>query len=314
MEGLIGSSSPHIHSGNGSRWIMVDVIIALIPAVIAGVFWYGPYALALVCIAVAAAVASEFLYQKLMKKPVLIGDFSAVVTGLLVALNLPPAAPLWLAVVGAAIAIIVIKQLYGGIGQNFMNPAMAARVILVLCWPIQMSRMVFPAGLPDAVAAATPLALHSNGVAVDYLQLFIGQIGGAIGETSKMCLLLGGLYLLARKVISWHMPVAFFGTVSLLAWIFGGVQPFSGDVLFHLLSGGLFLGAFFMATDYSSSPLSKTGKLVGGVLCGVLTMVIRLYGGNLEGVGYSILLMNLATPLIDKATKPKPYGEVKAHA
>lgn len=314
MQSFVVSSSPHIHSGNGTRWMMLDVVIALVPAVIAGVFWYGFYSLALVALAILAAVASEYLYQKAMKKPVLIGDFSAVVTGLLVGLNLPPAAPFWLAIVGSAIAIVLVKQIFGGLGQNFMNPAMAARVILMICWPLQMSRWIFPAGLPDAVASATPLALHASGITQDYLQLFIGQAGGVIGETSKMCLLLGGLYLMARKMISWRIPVAYLGSVALMAWIFGGAQPFSGDVLFHLLSGGLFLGAFFMATDYSTSPINPIGQLIAGVVCGVITMVIRLYGANIEGVSFSILIMNLATPLLDKATRPRIYGEVKAGA
>lgn len=311
---LIVSSSPHIHSGNHTRWMMLDVVIALVPALIAGVYWYGLYSLVVVALAVAAAIASEYLYQKAMKKPVLIHDFSAVVTGLLVGLNLPPAAPWWLPIVGSAIAIIVVKQIFGGLGQNFMNPAMAARVILMICWPLQMSRWVFPAGLPDAVASATPLALHSSGITPDYLQLFIGQAGGVIGETSKMCLLLGGIYLIARKVISWRIPVAYLASTALMAWIFGGTQLFTGDVLFHLLSGGLFLGAFFMATDYSTSPINVVGQLIAGVICGVITMVIRLYGANIEGVSFAVLIMNLATPLLDKATRPRIYGEVKARA
>ncbi|HYF82566.1 MAG TPA: RnfABCDGE type electron transport complex subunit D [Clostridia bacterium] len=309
------SSSPHIRSGESTQRIMLDVIIALMPALFAGILYFGFGALTLTVTAVAFAVATEAVMQKIMGKPITINDLSAVVTGMLIAFNVPVTLPLWIVAVGSVFAISVAKQCFGGLGFNFINPALAARAMLLASWPVRMTTWVAPG--PDAVSTATPLAIIKGGEAAgqalpNVMNLFLGNVGGCIGETSALALIIGGAYLLYRGVISHRIPVAFIGTVAVLSFLFGGFDPFA--MIYHVFAGGLFLGAIFMATDYSSSPMSARGQIIFGVGCGILTSVIRFYGGYPEGVSYSILLMNLATPLIDKYTMPKKFGEVKKSA
>lgn len=331
---LTASSSPHIRSKEDVSIIMRDVVIALIPALACAIYFFGINALLLTIISVLTSVLAEALVQKLTKKPITINDWSAVVTGILLAFNLPVTAPWWLAVVGAAFAIIIVKQVFGGIGQNFMNPALAARAFLLASWPTRMTGTAFIwPRTADAVSSSTPLGLLSASMAdatssatasasatlatielPSYLDLFVGNIAGTIGETSALALLIGGAYLLYRGVISWRIPIIYLGTVAVMSFVFGGNQLFSGDVIYHLLSGGLMLGAIFMATDYSSSPVTPRGQIIYALGCGILTAVIRLWGGYPEGVSYSVLLMNVAAPLIDKYTRPRVYGEVKVNA
>ena len=272
---LLVTSSPHIRGKDSTQRIMIDVIIALLPAVAAGTWFFGVRSLAVILVTVLSCVVSEYLARKVMKRNNTIFDFSAVVTGLLLALNLPSTIPLWIAAVGGVFAIVVVKQLFGGIGQNFVNPALAARVVLLLSWTNHMTNWALPAGVDavssatttgvDAVSSATPLALIEMGVeAVEgslpsYFDMFIGRIGGTIGETSKLALLIGACYLIFRKVISPVIPVSFIATVGLFTWIFGGNGLFTGDFVYHILAGGLILGAFFMATDYTTSPVTKKG-------------------------------------------------------
>ncbi len=308
------TSSPHLRSPVTVSALMRDVVIALLPALFAAVVFFGERAMMIVALGVLSAVVAEAGYQRLARRPVTVGDWSAVVTGMLLAFNLPPSAPWWLPVVGSAFAIVVAKQLFGGLGQNFINPALAARAMLMASWPAHMTAWIRPF---DAVSTATPLAalVPKTGVAAQlptYWEMFVGATAGCVGETSALALLVGGGYLLVRRVISWHTPAAFIGTVAVLTWVFGGVDGlFSGDWLRHILAGGLMLGAFFMATDYVTSPVTPKGKLIMGLGCGVLTVIIRLHGGFPEGVSYAILLMNLATPLIDRYVQPRPFGEVR---
>ncbi|MCX8129808.1 MAG: RnfABCDGE type electron transport complex subunit D [Clostridia bacterium] len=315
---LLVSSSPHIRGSNNTRKIMLDVIIALSPAILASVYFFGIRALVVILITVAACITAEYAARKAMGRENTISDLSAVVTGILLALNFPVTLPLWIAVAGGAIAVIIVKQLFGGLGQNFMNPAATARVILLVSWPAHMTKWVAPG--PDAVSSATPLELVKKGKeAIEgsmpgYFDLFIGNTGGSLGETADIALLLGAAYLLYRKVISPVIPVTILGTVALLTWIFGGDSLFTGDFIYHVFSGGLMLAAFFMATDYTTSPVTLRGKLIMGVGCGVLTAVIRLYTNYPEGVSFAILLMNIATPLIDRYTIPKSFGGEKASA
>ncbi|MCL2852039.1 MAG: RnfABCDGE type electron transport complex subunit D [Defluviitaleaceae bacterium] len=318
------TGTPHIRDNASISGIMMDVVIALLPATIAGIFFFGVQAGLVVLVSVAACVFFEWAYKKVTKQECTIGDFSALVTGLLLALNLPSTVPLWLPVVGAFIAIIVAKELFGGLGQNFINPALAGRAFLVAAYPVLMLDVPAPvrtigAGqstpMIDAVAEATPLEVlgrtdimpHS----ADYLNAFIGNVPGMIGEVSAIALLLGGGYLLVKKIISWRIPVVFIATVALLTFVFGRQGLFTGLWLYEILLGGLMLGAFFMATDYSSSPVTHPGQIIMGLGCGVLTFAIRHYGGYPEGVAYSILIMNLFVPLIDKYTKPRVYGVSK---
>ncbi len=322
---LIVSSSPHVRSEETVNRIMLDVVIALMPAMIAGALYFGYRAIIITLISVLSCVISEYSWQKICNKPISINDWSAVVTGMLLAFNMPVTVPLWIPAIGGLIAIILVKQLFGGLGQNFMNPALAARAILLTSWPAMMTKWVKPfTQLPlfgdvDVVSAATPLAIikgtEAAGQALpSYMDLFLGNIGGCIGETSVLALLIGAGYLLYRKVINWKIPVSFIATVAVLTFVFGKGGLFTGDALYHILSGGLILGAFFMATDYASSPVTPKGQIIMGIGCGILTSVIRLYGGYPEGVSYSILLMNVAAPLIDKYTAPVKFGEVKARA
>ncbi|HHT50556.1 MAG TPA: RnfABCDGE type electron transport complex subunit D [Eubacteriaceae bacterium] len=328
---LTASSSPHIRTKEDVGVIMRDVVIALVPAFGCALYFFGINALILVTSSVLSAVIAEGLIQKLTKKPITINDWSAVVTGLLLAFNLPPSAPWWLAVIGSAFAILIVKHTFGGIGQNFMNPALAARAFLLASWPTKMTAgFVLPRTL-DGVSSSTPLAMlyaadatatataeaSATLTAVDlpsYMDLFLGNVAGVIGETSAIALLIGFAYLLYRGVISWRIPVIYIGVVGLMTFVFGANGLFTGNGIYHILSGGLMLGAIFMATDYSSSPVTPRGQIIFALGCGILTSVIRLWGGYPEGVSYSILLMNVAAPLIDKYTIPKIYGEVKANA
>lgn len=310
------SSSPHIRSGETTQRIMLDVIIALMPALFAGVFYFGFRALTLTVTAVVFAVAAEAIMQKILGKPVTVKDLSAVVTGILIAFNVPATLPLWIVAVGSIFAIAVAKQCFGGLGYNFINPALAARAMLLASWPVRMTSWVAPGA--DAVSTATPLALAKSGAEAagqalpNIWNLFVGNVGGCIGETSALALLIGGAYLLYRGVISYRIPAAFIGTVAVLSFLFGGFNAHT--MIYNIFAGGLFLGAIFMATDYSSSPMSAKGQLIFAIGCGFLTTLIRFFGGYPEGVSYSILLMNLATPLIDKYTMPKKFGEVKKSA
>jgi electron transport complex protein RnfD len=304
-------SSPHIKSGESTQKIMRDVIIALLPAAVASVYFFKVRAAMLLLATVLSCVLSEYAWNKITKKPNTISDLSAVVTGMLLAFNLSPAVPVWIAVIGGIFAIIITKQLFGGLGHNFINPALAARAFLMASWPVQMTTWRLPGW--DAISTATPLALLKKGSEVSgqmpgLWDIFIGNIGGTIGETSALALLIGAAYLLARKVITIELPAAFIGSVGLMTWIFGGTEPFTGDFVRHILSGGLILGAFFMATDYTTSPVTFKGRIVMGIGCGLLTSVIRLYGGYPEGVSYSILLMNLVVPMIDRYIMPKRFG------
>jgi len=296
MKLLTVTPAPHIRDKETTQSIMLDVVIALIPALVASIIIFGIRALAVTAVSVLAAVLSEFLFEKGVKKPVTVTDLSAVVTGLLLAYCLPVDIPLWIAALGSVIAIVVVKQLFGGIGQNFANPAITARVVLLICsfggamttWTI------------DGVSAATPLAEGASKLGVT--ALLLGRHAGCLGETSAAALLIGGIYLLIRRVISWHIPVAYLGTVAVVSLLAGQ------DVTLQILGGGLMLGAFFMATDYTTSPMTKKGQLIYGVGCGLLTMMIRLWGSTPEGVSYAILLMNILTPHIDKLTAHKALG------
>lgn len=317
---LTVSSSPHIRSKESVSRIMLDVVLALIPAAIAAVINFGWRVVLVMGVSVLAAVATEALIQKFMKKPVTIKDFSAVVTGVLLAYNLPPTIPLWIVVVGSIIAIALVKQIFGGLGQNFMNPALAARAILLAAWPVEMTTWKLPNvdAITNATSGATPLAILKSGDGVwaelpSLLDLFIGRIGGSIGEVSALALLLGAAYLFYRRIINWRIPVTYIATVALLTWIFGKDGLFTGQGIYHVFAGGLLLGAFFMATDYSTSPVTPKGQIIMGIGCGILTAVIRLVGGYPGGVSYSILIMNIATPLIERYTRPRIYGEVKAN-
>lgn len=318
-EKLFVTESPHIRSQETTSGIMLDVIIALMPALIAGVMVFGLRAAFLAVVCVLASVISEGVWCRLVKKPLTIGDFSAALTGLLLALNLPVSMPYWMAIIGSVFAIIIVKQFFGGLGHNFMNPALAARAFLLTSWAKPMSTWVEPFaktnvfGTVDAVSSATPLEVFGMGGELpSYMDMFLGKIGGSIGEVSSAALLLGALYLILKHVIDLRIPISYLATFSVLIFVFGGKDGFfTGDVLFHLLAGGLLLGAFFMATDYVTTPYTNKGKIVFGIGCGVLTAVIRLYGGYPEGVSYSILLMNVLTPLIDRFTAPKTFGFVK---
>lgn len=317
---LIVSSSPHIFKKESVSDIMLDVIIGLLPATFMGVYCFGPRAALVILTAVCASVLSEYIYQKLMKKPVTVRDFSAVVTGLLIALNMPPAIPLWMVVVGSAFAIIIVKQLYGGIGKNFLNPALAARCFMLVAWAGAMTTFSEPLHTPDVISQATPLAIlegTSEGSLTPMFKLMWGVIPGSIGETSAIMLLIGGIYLLCKRVITLRIPASYILTFALLTYFFGNntnmLSP-AEFTLMHILSGGLLLGAFFMATDYTTTPTTKKGQLIFGIGCGLLTFLIRNFGGYPEGVSFSILLMNVLTPLIDRWTVPKKFGEVRKNA
>ena len=297
-EMLTVSSSPHIKRPDTTRGIMSDVVIALAPAATYGCILFGLRALAVLITCVGVAVLSEFLWNKALKKPNTIKDMSAVVTGLLLGMNLPPTLPLWQAAIGSVAAIIVVKQMFGGLGHNFANPAIAARIMLLVSFPAAMTRFTEP--VSDAVTSATPLA-GTAGV-LSFKTLFFGMHAGSIGETSAFLLLVGGLYLVIRRVITPVIPVCFIGTVALLSLIAGE------NVMLSVFGGGLILGAVFMATDYTTSPTTPLGKAVFAVGCGIITFVIRKFGSLPEGVSYSILLMNILVPHINRFTLSKPFG------
>jgi electron transport complex protein RnfD len=303
---LIVSTSPHIYSEESSTRIMWLVTFSLIPAGLAGIFIFGPGSLWVILVSMIAAVLTEALIQRLRRSAVTIFDGSALLTGLLLAYTLPPKTPLWLPAIGAFVAIAIGKQAFGGLGQNIFNPALVGRAFLLAAWPVQMTTWIKPGPAFDAVTSATPLATQFAGIT--YQDLFIGTRAGCIGEVCVLALLAGALFLLITGYISWHIPFSFVATVGVFTWIFGAEGFFAGEWLFHILSGGLILGAFFMATDYVTSPLTNKGRLIFGFGCGLFTSIIRLWGGYPEGVCYAILLMNAATPLIDRYTKPRRFG------
>ena len=290
------TSSPHIRHEDSTRGIMLDVIIALLPAAIYGCILFGLRAAIILIVTVATAVASEAIWNLALKKPQTIGDCSAILTGLLLGMNLSSQTPVWIAAIGSVVAIIVVKQMFGGLGFNFANPAMTARIVLLVSFAGQMSNYVSPI---DAVTTATPLA---NNTPITLKELFFGMHSGAIGETSSFLLIIGGLYLMLRRVIKPIIPVAFIGTVAIATLIAGG------DLKLALFGGGLMLGAIFMATDYVTTPTTDLGKLVFGIGCGLITFVIRQFGALPEGVSYAILLMNILTPHINRLTLSKPFG------
>ena len=307
-EKLVLSVSPHVFSKSTTTKIMLDVVLALVPASIAAIVIFGFRSIAVIVTCVICCVGFEALYNILMKKKQTIGDLSAVVTGLLLALNLPVSIPLWQAVVGSFAAIIVVKNLFGGLGFNFANPAITGRIIMLIAFTGTMTTAAMPS-IVDSVASATPLAQLAAGedTGVSLMDAFLGLHGGAIGETCALALLIGGVYLIVRKVITWHAPVAFIGSVFLLSLLYTGSLE---NALFYVLSGGVFIGAFFMATDYVTSPTTALGQFVFGLGCGLITCLIRFWGSYPEGVSFSILLMNILCPYIEKLTMHKPFGGV----
>lgn len=298
----IVAASPHVTTKNSTAVIMRDVLIALLPAVIAGCVVFGLRALLVVAVTTAACVFFEWGFEKLCHTPSTISDLSAAVTGVLLAMNLPVSIPLWQAVFGALVAMVAVKGLFGGIGKNFANPAITARIVMFLAFSKTMTAWVFP----DAVSTATPLAMMASGESVDYLTLLLGNHGGCLGETSALALLIGFAYLLIRGVISWHTPVCFVGTVFVMSLILGQ------DAVGQILSGGLMLGAIFMATDYSTTPSTNLGRVLFGIGAGLLTVLIRFYGAYAEGVSFAILFMNILTPYLSKWTETKPFGGAAA--
>lgn len=311
MNNLIVSYAPHIRSARSTRGLMADVVIALMPALAAAIYFFGLPALIHTAICVLSCVFFEWLWEKLFKLPCTVGDFSAVITGILIAFNMPAAAPYWMGIAGSVFAIIVVKMFFGGLGNNFVNPALAGRAFMLLCWPVLMTKWTVPgftmSPVVDAVSTATPLGILAEGgtASFSYLDMFLGNIGGCMGEVSTLAILIGFAYLLVRRVITWRIPVIYVAVVYLLSTILGA------DGLYHILSGGLMLGAVFMATDYVTSPMSATGHIIYAVGLGILTVVIRIYGALPEGVSYSILLMNIVTQLIDTYTKNRIYGNPK---
>ena len=318
---LIASSSPHIRSNEDTRSIMLDVIIALLPAMGWSIYCFGIKALVLTLVSVVSCVFFEWAYRKLMKKSCMVGDLSAVVTGMLLSFVCPVDLPWWVIIIGAFFSIVVVKQLYGGIGCNFLNPALAGRAFLLASYATAMTTWAIPKIRPDVTSAATPMAIMKEGTEEAFTTLmsnysigdmFIGKVGGSLGEVSALCLLVGGIYLLIRKVISWQIPVAYIGTVAILTLI---AAPAGMDnvqyMLYNVFGGGLMLGAIFMATDYATSPVTKPGQLIFGIGCGLLTCFIRRFGSYPEGVCYSILIMNCTTWLLDKYIRPTIYGAAK---
>ncbi|MBN2102547.1 RnfABCDGE type electron transport complex subunit D [bacterium] len=333
------SASPHLRDDLSISKIMYAVILTLIPAGAWSVYIFGLKALWLILIAILSAIATEWICQKLMRRPITLYDGSAILTGLLLAYNLPPCVPLWIPAVGAFVGIFIGKQIFGGLGYNPMNPALIGRAFLMASWPVHMTVFkTIPNGEQslsgiDCITGATPLTVFKEMREIlinradflpeqvtqanetmfqlnrSYWKLFFGNTGGCIGEVSAFLILLGASYLLYRRIIGWKIPLSYIGTVAILTTLFGGTNGlFTGNALFHILSGGLFLGAFYMATDMVTTPVTFYGRLLFGFGCGVLTVIIRLWGGYPEGVSYSILLMNLTTPLLDRYTKPKVFG------
>lgn len=305
MSNLTISASPHIRDHITTNRIMLDVILALVPAFAASILIFGARAALIVIVCVLSCVLSEYIYERAMKKENTVRDLTACVTGVLLAYNLPVGIPVWQAVFGSVVAIILVKQLFGGLGKNFANPAITARIVMFLAFSVTMTTWV----IPDGVSGATPLALIKKGeleALPSLMNMFLGVRGGCLGETSVLALLLGGVYLLLRRVISWHIPVTFIATVFVLTALLGK------EPIYQVFSGGLFLGAFFMATDYVTSPQTSWGRLIFGIGAGCLTVLIRAYGSYPEGVSYSILLMNILVPYINKLTLRRAFGGVKA--
>lgn len=305
------STNPHVRSKDTTQTIMRDVLIALAPASIFGIYNFGVSALVRIIIGIVACVAVEALYQYLMHKKVTVMDLSAAVTGLLIALNIPANLNVGMEIFGCVFAIIIVKQLFGGLGQNFMNPALAARCFLLIAYTGPMTKFVY-----DGVTGATPLAILKPGSeaegSVKLLDMFIGKTGGVIGETSALCLLIGAIYLVVRKVISLRIPVTYIAVFAVLIFLFAPGHQFDATyMLQEVCGGGLILGAFFMATDYVTSPITPNGKLFFGTALGLLTFIFRMYGGSAEGVSYAIIFCNLLVPLIEKATVPKSFGKKK---
>lgn len=309
MSKLSVSSSPHLHDHASTRRIMQDVCIALAPAGIASIVLFGSNAAVLIALSVITCVLSEYLFQRATHQKVTVGDWSAVVTGLLLAYNLPANAPWWIPVLGGVVAIVLVKQMFGGIGSNFMNPALTARAILFVSFGGIMANYPKTVQMVDAVSSATPLAqIASNGTTgLNLWDLFIGNCGGVLGETCKLAIIAGGIYLIVRRVIDWKIPVAFILTAFVCYLLRGGFTL----AIYELMAGGLMLGAFFMATDYATSPVSDLGRIIMGVGCGLLLFVIREFASYPEGCSFAILFMNVCTPLIDRFTAPARFGEVK---
>jgi len=313
------SASPHVRSKDSTKTIMRDVVIALLPACLAGCWVFKLEALLLLVVTAATCVLTEYIYEKLMKKPITTGDYSALVTGLLLAMNLPPSIPIWIAMLGGVFAIIVVKQVFGGLGQNFMNPALGARCFLMISFTGRMTTFTL-----DGITSATPLALIKNADhtvnvvdtltqnGTSLLNMFLGNIGGTIGETSALAILIGAAYLFIRRIITWEIPVCYLVTFAIFVLLFGGYGFDLTYLAAELCGGGLLLGAFFMATDYVTSPITKNGKIIFGICLGILTGVFRIFGGSAEGVSYAIIFCNLLVPLIERVTIPKPFGYVKA--
>lgn len=310
------SASPHVRSKDSTQTIMRDVAIALVPGCLFGIYNFGLKALIVLLASIVSCMLTEYIYEVCMKKPVTTGDYSALVTGMLLGMNLPYTVPVWMPVLGGIFAILIVKELFGGLGQNFMNPALAARCFLMISFAKRMTTFAY-----DGVTGATPLYLIKSGdkaASVSSIlsdggtslsHIFIGTIGGTIGETSVIALLIGAAYLLYRKVISWKIPLTYIVTFAVFVLIFGGRGFDITYLLCELCGGGLILGAFFMATDYVTSPITPKGQIVFGILLGCLTGIFRIFGGTAEGVSYAIIFCNLLVPLIEKVTIPVPFGK-----
>ncbi|MDP8260214.1 MAG: RnfABCDGE type electron transport complex subunit D [Candidatus Gygaella obscura] len=314
---LFVQSSPHIHSNKRTRSVIWAVFFALIPAGAASVFIFGIASLKVMVVCVLTCVATEGLLQRMVNRPVAIKDGSAVLTGLLLAYNLPANIPLWIPLVGSIFAIAICKLAFGGLGRNIFNPALAARAFLLASWPQQMTSFIKPFAV-DSITKATPLMMFNEAkvtklseLNLSYIDLLLGNRGGCLGEVCIIALLLGAVFLIAKGIIKIYIPFSFILTTGLFSWVFGYSGIFKGDFLFSILSGGLILGAFFMATDYVTSPVSKNGQIIFGIGCGLLTFIIRKFTGYPEGVSYSILIMNAAAPLIDRHIRPHIYGKTK---
>ena len=307
------SSSPHVRSKVNTSSVMLTVLIALLPSALFGVYNFGPHALMLILITVAVCVATEAVYEKIVHKKLTIQDYSAAVTGLLLALNLPPSAPWWIAVIGGVFAILVVKQLFGGLGQNIMNPALGARCFLLISFTGRMTNFAVPSGawgnIADTVSGATPLAALKAGESVNWVNLFFGNIQGTIGETSALAILIGAAILLAKGIIDFRIPLTYIGSFAVFVLLFGGHGFDLNYLLCHLFGGGLMLGAWFMATDYVTTPITKKGQLVYGVCLGIFTGLFRIFGGSAEGVSYAIIFCNLLVPIIERFTMPVAFGK-----
>ena len=327
MSLLTVSGSPHYHAGQSVSKIMYGVIFSLIPAMLVSFYFFGLMAILVTLTAVVSCMLFEFLIQKyLIRGPVTVFDGSAIITGILLAFNVPASLPLGLMVIGSAVAIGMGKMTFGGLGKNPFNPALVGRIFLLISFPVQMTTWPKPipwnTALTDVITGPTPLAVIKEGVdqgakvsellpqVPGYTELLVGSMGGSVGEISAIALILGGVYMLARRIISWHIPVSFLASAAVFAAIFWQINPEAyADPLFHMLAGGMMLGAIYMATDYSTSPMAPRGMIIFGIGCGLLTMIIRLFGAYPEGVAFSILIMNAFVPLINRAFKPKRFGE-----